>query len=1458
MQRHLDVKFLLVLLGVAAVFGLGTHLLHGWQVKRGASFLLRQADRAKDAKEPDKELGYLARYLAYAPDDNDTRVRYGLALQKRGRGNDVLQAFLVLEQALRHLPDRDDVRRWLARIAVQIERFDDGREHLKKFGPPAAFKDGELHDLFGQCEEGLGKYQSAARHYKKATRFPPRPLESYLRLANLYRTGRAKPLAEDRAPDPADKVINALVADKRSAAAYLARARYLRQRSAQEESPDAVRGVSPEAQFALLLAVGPSPLRALPWLALKTADSPRLRRAEQDLAEARRLAPNDLDVLLAAAEMAEARGWFSAARQFAQRCRKLGPERPRPYLFLAGLEASLGRRAKGIRWLRRGLELQPEQPDLLYALADFLIEDGQPVAARKVLARLHDRGMHPAPVLLLEARIHSAKQEWLEAIRLLEEVRPVLTRSPDLGRTVSLLLGHCYEQIGDADQQYSAYRQAGADPNHPSWLAGREGMGRALVGMNKIDEALELYRPLMARVPHTRLIVARLLIAQNLGRPKAQRRWDEVDRLLEISARSAPNSLQVTLLRAQVLVAQDRLELTNDFLLQARNERPERSEYWLALAELAFHQRQQAKALEILDEAEKKLGDRFDLRLARARYWGQRGGEQAPGALARLLRNTGRFTPEKRRRLQREVADAYARAGVLGAAKRIYSRLAEEQRHDLGVKIALFDLAARQGDLATMKRLAASLHSLEGEEGTLWRYAQAGELIVRARQHGNDKAALAEARSLLGRVAARRPTWFRVPALQAQIDEMEKNGTAAAAQYLRAIDLGERSPAVIQRAIQLLYANEKYTEAATLVRKLPEQVDALTDLKNVVIDLSLRNREFDRAHALARAAVEANPKDFRAHLWLAQVRWMIDRSSPEVEPGIRRAVALAGGAPEPRVVLIEYLAGMDQKGKTARALAAAERVLSRRKHTLALARCYAIAGRLDRAKQLYQEQLRLRPRDARLLAAAAGFSLRLGETGQATAYLQRVVLLKSQAPQEADAARRLLWILKAAGGDYARSQKALADLGFGDVSGKQASKDESVEDLRAKALALAVQGYRNGRREAVRLLEIVRTRHLLGPEEQFLLAQLYESLGDWPRARAGLAGLLARDPHNLRYLAQHARNLLRHKETEEAASWLAQMKRLPEEIRQNGFALPEIEARVLAAKGEDKEAASVLQRYAQDKEDRLMQAAALLDHLAQTRAREKGGDASILEARAEQAYQRLVSQSRKPEATGLLLARFLARRRRLADALDLCDKAWAKVAPEVVAQFSVLVLYEGAANNKQCERVARSLEAALRKKPESSPLLTHLAAVRNRQGRFEDVVKTYRQILWLEERNATALNNLAFLLVWQKGKAKEALALIDRAIEIRGPRPTYLDTRALVALALGKTEQAVKDLQQVVAEDPSASSYFHLARALEMQKRRAEARAALAKAKDSKLAEADLHPLERPGYRLLVAALSSR
>jgi Flp pilus assembly protein TadD len=154
-------------------------------------------------------------------------------------------------------------------------------------------------------------------------------------------------------------------------------------------------------------------------------------------------------------------------------------------------------------------------------------------------------------------------------------------------------------------------------------------------------------------------------------------------------------------------------------------------------------------------------------------------------------------------------------------------------------------------------------------------------------------------------------------------------------------------------------------------------------------------------------------------------------------------------------------------------------------------------------------------------------------------------------------------------------------------------------------------------------------------------------------------------------------------------------------------------------------------------------------------------------------------------------------------------------------------------------------------------LYFQLAALRDLRGDLPGAEELCRKALEQEPRNVVVLNNLAWLLS-QNGKGTEGLTVINRAIELAGPRAELLDTRATVYLSLNRGDLAIADLEAANLDGSTPTRYFHLAQAQRLVNNSKEALAQLQKATKSGLKKEHLHPVERAAYDKLVDELKPR
>ena len=171
------------------------------------------------------------------------------------------------------------------------------------------------------------------------------------------------------------------------------------------------------------------------------------------------------------------------------------------------------------------------------------------------------------------------------------------------------------------------------------------------------------------------------------------------------------------------------------------------------------------------------------------------------------------------------------------------------------------------------------------------------------------------------------------------------------------------------------------------------------------------------------------------------------------------------------------------------------------------------------------------------------------------------------------------------------------------------------------------------------------------------------------------------------------------------------------------------------------------------------------------------------------------------------------------------------------------------------QRLDRILELALSRFRRPVPLLLAMAELRTQLGRYADAEGLYREVLSKNSGNAAAMNNLAVLLALQGIQLDEALKLVNGAIEIAGPTAKILDSRATVYTARGEPNEAIKDLDDALAEAESPVWLFHQARAYELAGRHNDAVAAMEKALKKGLTPRMLQPLELPAFEKLRRSL---
>jgi tetratricopeptide (TPR) repeat protein len=1388
MQERLNVRAFAWFVAVVAALAAGVFFLHRSQVRNNASELRDLARSARSLGRPDRAARLLNLYLTFSPADLEARAEYGSLLETLSDSPRTRQAAIeTYEEVLLRDPDHKDVRKRLVRLQIEAGLFSRALPHLRILRKEFP-KDAELAYQAGLCHEVDRAKALAAEDYRQAIKLAPHALKPYLHLADLLRLHLGE-------RDGADKVMDEMVAANRNAhGAYLARAWYR--------------------------------------LGLNKAGS------EQDVMRAYKLAPDDANVLLLSARIAQDGGRIPEARAHLQKALKKHPGDGRVYHALALLEARDDAIPRAVEYLRQGLNHLSGNPDLLSTLAGLLLDQRDFAEAGKVIGEMRRWKIAPERVALLQARAQMAEGKWKEARTLLEANRPLLAAdSGGLFIQADLLLGQCYGQMGHTDLEMSAYRRA-ADRQH---LGARAALARAFARLGHLEEALGQYRRVVAdpaAPPDAWLDYAQLLVLREVSLSAGKGQGEEVEQALKTAEKKRPGSARLALLRAESLAVRGNIPQAERVLQDAAGRHPKQLEIPVALALLAGRRGQPAEARAILDAAEKQAGASVELDLARLQLAPSAEKARSSGALSALEEHLKAFRPEDRRRGLDGLAEAHLRWGDPAEARRRLFEAAALRPQDLPVRFRLFDLAAQAGDLAVMERVLGEIRALEGEDGVLGHYGQAVLLLTRAK-HGN-REGLEKARQHLTAAALLRPAWAAIPTCRAMIADEEGKAEQALTDYLRAVELGERRVTVLRRAVQLLYAGRRYGEADQLIRRLQPAGPLSPELRKLAAEISLRNADPQRALELAGGAVAADSRDCDDQIWLAQVQLAAGKQD-EAHAALRRAVALANGKRAPWVALAHFHLRFGRTKEVEAVIHEAEQKMTGPEAHLALGYCYEAIGKKDRAEAEYLKAAQAAPDDANALRQLVGFYQRAGAPAKAIAPLRR--LLASRAAQKDVLwARRTLAVCLAAADGYPQFREAL-DL----VEKNLAAEPGSQPDLRAKSRILGSRP--SHREEALRLLRQLDGQRGLAPEDEFLFARLHADAGNWPEARRLMLGALARRADSPEWIRFFATRLLEKGETTEAELWLGKLERLAP----NDPGTLALRAATLVAQGNTQEALAGVKTYVEaagpkERAARLRSAAGLLEQLSQRSPKA----VAALEPAAEAMY-REAAQSGKP-GDALALAVYLARTGRTDEAVRLCVQSVKVGTPEAVAAAVTQIAYAPSVSEDQLGRLEACLKECLAARPDSLQLRGIAAAFQTRRGRYAEAEASYRRILE-KAPSASLLNNLAYVLTLQEGKAGEALEVLQKAVTLAGTNAELLDTRGTLYLHTGRTDEALRDLRAAVAQEPTAVRRLHLAQALQRAGRRADARQALTRVAAADLDRSLVLPCERAAYQQLCREL---
>ncbi len=1450
-QYRLNWKFLLGFLAVVAIGGGLLHARYKRQVGKQADTLLELANGADQKGDAGKAVGFLRRYLVFRPLDTDARGRLGLLLARVARQPaEHLQAYFVLDETLRAAPDRADLRRKAVDLALRLgpDLLPDVQRHLEGLKKTDDAK-GEFYLRYADFHLVQSQYSQAIDKLERATDKQPNLFAAYVRRAHILRKNL------DRS-DEADKVIAAMV-DKNKGAylAHLGAAVYWDTdtspprpaRDPEQNYADQVKAANDLApdELDVILAVADRDLRVAGRAALQNNDEQRKKSLDEARATLRRGTGRYVSTLqkLTAEEAArldeEAFGKRALVGVLFQK--------------LVASESMAGDMTAAEAAAREGVTALPESILLQLTLLDVHIRQGKFDEAGVEVGRLKQAGV-PAPVIdYHKSRILASRPvnpDRLTAARTLEAVLAQPGLPTEFVAPAALLLGACYEQIGEYDRRYAAYKRAAevTDVRDPLWQTANERLAAALMETGQVAEAAQLLEELAPRAVGAYVGVyiplARARLVLTLGRPEGQRDWTPVEDALE-----KVSGVEASLVWADLYLARGEQDKATDKLRAAIKEHPDAVRPQLALALTEARRKNTDGARELIEAARAKFGNTADVRLAEARLVILTPGPDTAARLARLADGADQLPHEDSRRLLRGLAELAAAAGATDTAAALHNQRAAAAPDDLGAHLARFDDALAKKDFAEAGRVLTEIEKIDKPSGTNTQVAQAF-LQIALYQH--DKSGnLAVARERLDAVERQRRWWPRAALAQALVadlrgadptlkaDEHWAEQVKAADRYKAAFEGGEQRPEVVQRLLALYAALGKTNAGEELLNRVdPRGLAAGSEL--LVLELSLRSGNLKRAMAFATKAIAETDTDPVKLVRLSQIRELAREPDDRVLAPLRRAVEVAGDRPEGWVYLVRYLARTDRKAQ-AETEAERARVRLGDREKLAVAQCLVAVGRPERAIDLYEGAVKDRPTDVRTLSEAMLFHLRTEnidkDARQKAERLSEAILRLPNLPPDVQVTvHEVQTRLRLGRSDFQMTRQQLEAAGVLErgvpvrLTGR-----ESVSQLRTRALSLARQPDAALRREAINTFEAIDQRQRLRAEDQFLLSQLLISVGQWPAARSRLKALTEAPDPNLAHVAYYGLRVLLLDEapnTREARRCLD----LLDKGQPNAPVTIELKARLLDAERNLAGAVEAVKGYVGRDESRAGVGALLLERLGAVEP-------------AETMYRTFAADPKQVGGT-VMLAGFLGRQGRTGDAVALLAERSGALPPAVIAGVGVEVLYHSPQATADAVRQVEGWvqQAAQKGLPEAEALALR-GVIKVVEGKYEDAIRLNQAAVSKGTPDPLTMNNLGYLLAVHGGRVAEGLAWVTKARDAAGPLPAIRDTEAVIRTVNKEPQKAIDLLVDATREIPDPAAFFHLAEAYREAGDTAAAAAAMRQAKRWKISLIDVPPQERSRLR---------
>lgn len=1174
----------------------------------------------------------------------------------------------------------------------------------------------------------------------------------------------------------------------------------------------------------------------------------QLPDAEHDLLAAQKLAPDDPQVLEAAAQWAVQSGDFTAAAEQYQRLAEQNFNEADRLLKWGETLIRVGQRERAETLWTEALD-RPlvGLPAMLLRVAELKLERKETTAAEELLYRV-DMALESLPADTLardaslwrigltsaQAQLRFARGEYAAARQLWQS----LINSPEVARHSELTeqrsnwlsgLAECQVRLGQPEQATALFKEVAVlQPNDARQAvraaAAYERAGQYAVAQQWYSQAANL----QADSPDAWAGLARLELVRQSQTPPEERDGRELDRLLRALEARQGNPVVLRLLEAQRLnlngQAQAAVELLERTAREHGDSEPAARSWLLAAEQWGGPQRAQRA----WDEYVQEFGHTVWARQVEARRRVQAGETEA--ALADLwsaARQTGAEQAESLATMATAIAVRHQGVEAAIAALDEFCRAAGT----LETWRLLAELNLEQGDFKALEEIEPPLKAREGDAGVAWRYFRAQRLL--SNSEPDDRASGAELERLIRAIEDEAPSWPPGLYLRGRAAQRRGNRDQAIGLYESAAAAGERLPMLYSELITLLYQTGRIDQAARYLQRLESASGLPGALGEVAVDVYLQQGRMTRALELAKEELTHHPDDLASHLWHSQALLLNGDTNAALAAHFQ---ALAAFPADMRcwtslhqtlleVGRLDLDTQLLQQADVAEELSPPERLLF-------AARGWTDQGKLVDAATRWRRLLEEFPDDA-AGARGAGEFFAPRDPATATGAWRRAVELK---PADRAARRELASLLTAS--DHPAAWSEAQRL----LTADDAGSPPELDDLRLWGRLLLRRNKPGDIAAARKTLESVVEQHRsAGDADRLLLAEVCYQTNDEPAAMAQLQQTLARRPDNPPALAAKADIEMKFGALRDARATLGELAKLApvsvDRLR--------LELRMLGLTDQAATATEWVQDFFRSPAARGITHAergAALAAAAQTLA--ELGDAA-----AAGRFWRLAVQDHAD--TAVVWCDWLLARSQPRQALLACLAAAEAGSVPAGVRLPRLLREAPKVTDEVASQGLKALDALAASQPGNADVLAAAAAAHAHVGVRAKAESLARRALEAVQGHLAASYTLAVIQSESLAGAAEADETLARAVRVYGRRASLCDALGLSQLAQERYDSAAALFEEALADAvndewlSAGQVRLHLARALAKQDQPDLAAATLGRAVADGLAPRQLSPRDR-------------